>query len=142
VTLRERFLAVMAHQPVDRVPNWELGVWPQTRERWAGEGMPAEKFQWNWFFGEDAIGLDRREFVAVNMGMIPRFQTKVIQETDRYEIMQRADGRITRALKEGAIDGARTSMDEYLRFPVETIEDLRELKKRYDPSDPRRYPED
>ncbi len=77
MTLRERFLAVMEHQPVDRVPNWELGVWPQTRERWEKEGLPAGKFQWNWFFGEDAINLDRREFVRVNMGMIPPGSSRV-----------------------------------------------------------------
>jgi uroporphyrinogen decarboxylase len=33
-------------------------------------------------------------------------------------------------------------MDQYLRFPVETIQDLRELKKRYDPTEPSRYPQD
>ena len=27
----ERFLAVMEYQAADQVPNWELGVWPQTR---------------------------------------------------------------------------------------------------------------
>ena len=142
MTLRERFLAVMEHQPADRVPNWELGVWPQTRERWEKEGLPAEKFKWDWFSGEDEIDLDRREFVPVNMGMIPHFEAKVIEETERYEIIQHGDGRITKALKEGSIGGARTSMDQYLRFPVETIEDLRELKKRYDPGEPNRYPKD
>ncbi len=142
MTLRERFLAVMEHQSADRVPNWELGVWPQARERWEKEGLPPGKFRWNWFAGEDAINLDRREFVRVNMGMIPRFETKIIEETDRYEIIQRGDGRVTKALKEGAIGGSRTSMDQYLRFPVETVKDLRELKKRYDPSIPKRYPED
>lgn len=142
MTSRERFLAVMEHQPVDRVPNWELGVWPQTRERWTKEGMPAEKFKWDWFSGEDAIGLDWREFVPVNMDMIPHFEAKVLEETERYQIIQHANGRITRALKEGSIGWARTSMDQYLRSPVETIQDFRELKKRYDPSEPGRYPKD
>jgi uroporphyrinogen decarboxylase len=132
----------MEHQSVDRVPNWELGVWAQTRERWIKEGLPEGKFKWNWFFGEDAIGLDRREFVPVNMGMIPAFEHKVIEETERYEVIRRGDGRITKALKEGSIGGARMSMDQYLRFPVETIDDLRDMKKRYDPTDPRRYPKD
>ena len=35
----ERFLAVMEYDPLDRVPNWELGVWPQTRDRWETEGL-------------------------------------------------------------------------------------------------------
>ena len=40
----ERFLAVMEYQPVDRVPNWELGAWPQTRERWESEGLPSTAY--------------------------------------------------------------------------------------------------
>jgi len=132
----------MEHKPVDRVLNWELGVWPQTRERWAKEGMPSEKFHWDWFSGEDAIGLDRREFVPVNMGMIPSFEAKVIEQTERYETIQHGSGIVTKALREGTVNGGRTSMDQYLRFPVETVQDLRELKKRYDPDEPSRYPKD
>lgn len=141
MTLRERFLAVMEYQAVDRVPNWELGVWPQTRERWESEGAPIEKFRWNWFAGEDEINLDRREFVPVNMSMMPAFEHKVIEQTERYEIIQHANGRVTKALKEGSIGGARTSMDQYLRFPVETLDDFRALKKRYDPNITNRYPQ-
>jgi uroporphyrinogen decarboxylase len=33
-------------------------------------------------------------------------------------------------------------MDQYLRFAVETPEDFEALKKRYDPTDPARYPQD
>ncbi|MBD3182137.1 hypothetical protein GF312_07590 [Candidatus Poribacteria bacterium] len=141
MTSQERFLGIMEYKPVDRVPNWELGVWPQTRERWLREGLPKDKFTWNWFFREDAIDLDYREFIPIHMGMKPAFESKVIEETERYQIIQHADGRITKALKEGSIGGARMSMDQYLRFPVENLDDFRELKKRYDPTDPERYPQ-
>jgi len=142
MTPRQRFLAVMEYEPVDRVPNWELGVWGQARERWETEGLEPGTFHWDWFPGEEALGMDPREFVPVNMGMLPPFETKVLERTDRYEIVQRGNGIVTKALIEGTVRGTRASMDQYLRFPVETLDDLRELKKRYDPTDPARYPAD
>ena len=45
----DRFIAVMEYEPVDRVPNWEAGVWPQTRERWEQEGLDPATMHWNWF---------------------------------------------------------------------------------------------
>ena len=39
----ERFRAVMAFQPVDRVPRWEWAMWwDETIARWHGEGLPRE----------------------------------------------------------------------------------------------------
>jgi len=40
VTPRERFVNTLLFRPVDRIPNMEIGLWPQTRERWLHEGMP------------------------------------------------------------------------------------------------------
>ena len=61
---RERFIACMEYQPADRRPNHELGVWGQTRTRWERENPDAVRdFTWNWFDGETALGMDRREFV-------------------------------------------------------------------------------
>lgn len=38
----ERFRAVMAFQPVDRLPVWEWAMWwDETIARWRGEGLPA-----------------------------------------------------------------------------------------------------
>lgn len=38
----ERFRAVMAFQPVDRLPRWEWAMWwDRTLARWRGEGLPA-----------------------------------------------------------------------------------------------------
>ena len=147
MTSREQFLAVMEHSPPDRVPSWELGIWPQTQDRWIAEGMPEDKRLGDWFTGADAgrdntVGLDVREFVPVHMGMSPPFEHRVIEKTDRYEVIQDGSGILRKALVEGSVRGGRASMDQYLRFPVETVADLRELKKRYDPSDMARYPAD
>jgi len=63
--------------------------------------------------------------------MIPPFEAKVLEKTDRYEVIQHVNGIVTRALLDGTVAGGRTCMDQYLRFPVENLQDFRELKKRY-----------
>ncbi|MGQ9730576.1 MAG: uroporphyrinogen decarboxylase family protein [Candidatus Zipacnadales bacterium] len=139
---RERFLQTMTFGKPDRVPNYELGIWGQTYERWASEGAPPEALEGNWFEGLDYYGMDRREFVPVNLGMIPLFEPETLEETERYIVFRDAQGIVHRALKEGTVRGTRPSMDQYLRFAVETPDDFHKLKQRYDPADPRRYPLD
>lgn len=140
MTMRERFANCLTFQPVDRVPNHELGIWPQTNQRWLSEGMPDWAIRDGWFEGIEHFGMDRREFVHVNLGMMPAFTHEVIEETDRYVIARNHQGVVTKALKEGSVGGGRMCMDQYLRFAVETPEDFAQLKKRYDPRHPARYP--
>ncbi|MCS7220799.1 MAG: hypothetical protein N0A15_05780 [Anaerolineae bacterium] len=137
---RTRFLRAMEYLPVDRVPNHELGVWPQTRERWEREGLKPFSFHWDWFEGEEGLDMDCREFIPVDYGMRPAFEERVLERTERYEIIQHSNGIVTKALREGTVDGVRLSMDQYLDFPVKTLEDFRQLKRRYDPHLPSRYP--
>ena len=137
----ERFRGVMDYQAVDRVPNHELGAWGQTRERWENEGLAPDALTWDWFVGEAYFDMDPRAFIPVNYSMSPPFEQKVIERTDRYEIAQRANGMVTKALIEGTVRGTRASMDQYLSFPVETLHDFHELKKRYEARLPTRWPE-
>ncbi|MHB0999617.1 MAG: uroporphyrinogen decarboxylase family protein [Armatimonadota bacterium] len=136
----ERFLAVMEYKPVDRVPNHELGVWPQTVARWTEEGMPPDTLKFDWFVGEDYLNLDRREYIDINFGMIPWYTPEILEETDEYQVIRHGNGVVTRALKEGTVNGGRSCMDTYISFPVEKPEDFEELKKRYIAAIPERYP--
>ena len=131
LTNRERFVRVMEYEPVDRVPNYEGGTWLQTRERWAREGLNVHDLHWDWFTGEEYYGMDAREHIPVDFGMMPPFDAKVVEEDDRHEIIQDATGRLRKALKDGAIDGERMSMDQYMKFPVENRADFEAIKKRY-----------
>ena len=140
MTNRDRFLAVMEYTPVDRVPNYEVGVWSQTRERWEREGLNVHDLHWDWFTGEEYYGMDAREYIPVNYSMIPSFETRVLEDDGRHEIIQDSTGRIRKALKEGSIDGARMSMDQYLKFAVESIDDFREIKKWFIANLGKRYP--
>jgi len=136
----ERFRGVMEYASVDSVPNYELGVWQQTRERWLSEGLAGRTFTWDWFTGERMLGLDHREYIPVNFDMIPPFKYEVLEETDRYEIIRNTKGMVTRALKVGTIRGQRMSMDQYIGFPVQTRDDFKKLKQRYRAGSDARYP--
>ena len=140
MTARERFLSVMDYRPVDRVPNHEAGVWPQTKERWVKEGLNPYDLTWDWFTGTEYFQLDPREFINVNYGMIPGFPHEVLENDGRHETARHENGVVTKALIEGTVDGGRASMDTYLSFPVETPEDFRTLKQRYISGQNIRYP--
>ncbi|MFA6133351.1 MAG: uroporphyrinogen decarboxylase family protein [Phycisphaerae bacterium] len=140
---RERFIACMDYQTCDRRPNHELGVWAQTAERWRSEAPQAiEGFNWDWFSGETALRMDRREFISVHYRFDPTFEHKVLEETERYETYQDELGIVRKALKEGSLGAARPCMDEYLSHPVKDINDFREIKKRLIAATPSRYPAD
>jgi hypothetical protein len=130
----------MEYQPVDRVPNWEAGVWGQTQHPWASEGLCEYEMHWDWFVGEEHFAMDEREYARVDYGMLPQFEPEVISEDERYVVARNRKGIVTRALKEGVAHGTRASMDEYLEFPVRVPSDFHELKKRYASSNSRRYP--
>lgn len=140
MTERERFLNVMEYKPVDCIPNHEVGVWSQTLDRWVAEGLNRYELHWDWFTGEEYFNMDAREFIDVNYGMMPAFETEVMEKTDRYEIIRHSNGVVTKALIEGSSGGMRSSMDQYLSFPVTGLNDFRELKKRYVAGLGNRYP--
>jgi uroporphyrinogen decarboxylase len=135
----ERFVANMEYAPCDRVPNWEMGVWPQTRERWEAEGVPATSFHWDWFSGEERLGMDPREFIRFVGSMLPAFEEETLYEDERTVTYRDSKGRLRRALKEGSIGSGRLSMDQYIDFPVKEMSDWLRLKSRYDPTSPQRH---
>jgi len=139
---RERFLRIMSFQEVDRYPFYELGCWGQTIDRWLKEGLTEEELKGDWFKGEPKFAsFDRREFLPINMSILPPFEYKVFEENERYIIFRDEIGRTHRALKEGTVRGCRLSMDTYLDFFVKDRATFLEMKKRYNPVDPSRYPE-
>lgn len=140
LTNRERFIHLMEYKPVDRIPNYEVGVWAQTLDRWVQEGLNKYQWNWDWFTGEERLGMDAREFIPLNLGMMPPFDFQMIEKTDRYEIFKDQAGIVHKALIEGSSGGMRSCMDQYISFPVKTLEDFRELKKRYTANLGARYP--
>lgn len=140
---RQCFNHIMSGGASAWVPNYELGCWGQTVERWWREGMPRDRSrvgEMDMFEGEDLFGLDRRAFGRLSVRMIPEFPYQVLEETDRYISARHWNGIITKALKEGTVRGTRMSMDTYLSHPVTDRASWNQIKQRYDPAAPVRYP--
>ncbi|MCX7804656.1 MAG: hypothetical protein N3A38_05640 [Planctomycetota bacterium] len=143
LTHRDCLRKVLAGDPTPWVPNYELGCWGQTVQRWYDEGLPQEKScvgRVDMFEGEPLFRLDRRAFARLDTKMHPPFEYKVIEETDRHITARHASGIVTRALKTGTVRGTRMSMDTYLAFPVTDRASWNDVKRRYNPDAIFRYP--
>jgi uroporphyrinogen decarboxylase len=84
--------------------------------------------------------MDKRYFFPVNLSMMPAFEYKILEKTDRYETFIDCEGRTRKALIEGTAYGTRMCMDEFIDFPVKSSEDFREMKKRFITDIEARYP--
>ena len=142
MTNRERFNRMLSFLPVDRGFNFELPLWEQTRDRWYQEGMPRDVHIGNLMTGCEFFRIDRIAYLPLNIvGMLPPFDEEVLEEDERYVVKRHADGSVTRALKEGSSRGMRMSMDQHLSHPVTDRASWEEIKKRYNPHSPARYPQ-
>jgi len=78
--------------------------------------------------------------------MNPTFEEKVLAHKDGHYIVQDWMGNVTEISDEYDFTYIRTPKDfvtrKWHRFPVASRADFEEMKKRYDPDDPARYPED
>ena len=120
----------MHFQEVDRAPWWEMWYWAETIERWQEEGLPKDVHLQEYF------GVDRRENVGVNLGLIPPFEETTLEETDTYRVYIDGNGVTRKEFKEHG----RSTMPQWLRFPVENRADFENLKERLNPDSPCRYP--
>ena len=123
----------MRFEQVDRCPLLEWGPWQTTIMRWQQET------------GLDAAALlsysrecDPVANAEVDFSMMPPFEERVISEDD--ETITKIDkmGLTCREFKKNP----ETSMPEFIGFPVRNATDWKEVKRRFDPSTPARYPPD
>jgi len=130
---RERLIAWVLGQPVDRPPFWLFwGPWESTWERWKLEGKPSEISDVSDlvdYFNADLLPA----VIPVNCGPCPKPENTIIEEDDDYVIFRDSWGITKRDLKHGV------SMPEFLEFPVKNREDWKKFKDKYlDPHHPDR----
>jgi len=77
MTTFERFQRTFDHKEADRIPIID-GPWNGTIARWEQEGMP-KGMDWRDYFDVDKV-----ELLAIDTS--PRYERKIIEETDRYII--------------------------------------------------------
>lgn len=119
MTSHERFSRIFEHKEADRIPIID-DPWETTIERWHREGMP-EGVSFVEFFD-----LDRVAHISVDNS--PRYETKIIEETDEYKIYTTPWGATLKSWKH------ITSTPEFLDFRIKDRISWKEAKERMVPS--------
>lgn len=114
---RERLLAVLRYQPVDRVPYRIFGgAWPETVDRWKEEGYDPD--------GPE-FATDRWDWIGGWFFPNPPFERKVVEEDEDTVLYINHEGILMRE----RVDYRYSSMPQFVRFPVETRADFRSFWK-------------
>jgi len=132
---RERFHKIVKHEKPDRMFYAFGGPRESTFRAWQKQGLWEEQREkWSEFVGEDDI----IDVGQMDFGPFPPFEEKIIEEhgnmrtwIDRYGV-KRMD-----AINQPT-EGFATR--RYLEFPVKTPKDFEEMKKRFNPHTPERFP--
>lgn len=129
---RERFVACLRGETVDRPPYWlYFGVWDTTWQRWQREGKPETVTDYRTGFATDQS--NKQGIVPVNCGPCPKFERVILEETDAHTIYIDSWGTTRRDLKRNV------SMVQFLEFPVKGWDDWRRYKaERLNPDHPDR----
>jgi uroporphyrinogen decarboxylase len=77
MTTHERFTRMFEHKEADRVPIID-SPWNGTIHRWQREGMPVGA-DWRDYFAVDKVA-------SISVDITPRYESKVLEETDDYSI--------------------------------------------------------
>ena len=130
MTDRERFVACILGEPVDRPPYclfW--GPWGTTWNRWKKEGKPESVTDHRSIFNPDHPPMS----IPVNCGPCPKIERSVIEEDEEFIIFIDGWGIKRRNFKN------RESMSEFIEFPVKTRGDWQRFKEeRLNPDSPER----
>lgn len=118
MTTHERFSRMYAHQEADRIPIID-NPWSATLERWRREGMPDGVHYVDYF------DLDR--VAGIGADTSPRYERRVIEETDDYIIATTQWGATLKNWKHAA------STPEFIDFRIKDAESWREARARMTP---------
>jgi len=132
MTPRERFLAIMRYEPVDRLPVMAVEPFETTAiERWRKEGLPSN------VDAVDFLGMSKLIHVPVSFAPIPAFEHKVISEDEEYIVETTSMGAVVKRRKENP-----TMFYGHIGHPVKIRDDWEEYKQHFQASSTGRLPDD
>lgn len=150
MTSRERFLQTLLFGKPDKIPLLPGRGRESTRETWYKQGLPREvgdiaEYAYfraggrqKWQGGGDGFPVQTR--------MIPEFEEKVIEKRELTQIVQDWKGNICEISNDYTTEYLRNAKDfvtrRWVRCPVETRAGWEDMRRRYDPEDTSRFPED
>ena len=147
---RERYIETLRFGTPDRIPFQPGKPREKTLKRWHSEGL-SENIHWYDALCE-ALGIGGGDYhkptlqAGVNFRMNPVFEEKVLEHKDGHYVVQDWMGNVVEISDEYDYTYIREPKDfvtrRWIAFPVNNRDDFEKMKKRYDPDDSSRYPED
>ncbi len=134
MTARERYLETIRFGKPDRIPYRFSSPRESTLSAWHYQGLKPD------INLEETIGLDRWESVPVDFLPQPRFEQVTLEEDGDKKIWIDELGAKRLDHKNPTTPGFVTR--SWLEFPVKSRKDFEEMKKRYRPDTPGRFPDD
>ena len=122
MTTKERFLRMYQHKEADRIPIID-SPWEGTFRRWHNEGMP-RNIDWTDYFGIDKTA-------GIGVDITPRYEEKVLEETDEYRIYTTKWGVTQKSFK------TMDSTPQFLDYKVVDPEVWQDAKRRMTVDDDR-----
>ena len=130
MSTRQLWQDIMNYGQFDRMPVMHWGLWPETKERWIQEGMPAECNEHEYFQASPSL-----RKIIYDMCLYPEFEEEVLEETQEYRIFTDGSGVVLKDWKN------RSCIPHFIDFKLKSAKDWGEFKERLQP-DPRRIPAD
>lgn len=146
---RERFVATVLFQNPDRIPFLPGRPRESTLQTWYQQGLP-EGVEWysyltgkldieqDWLYADTHLG--------INFLMIPQFEEKVLDRREGVLVVQDWKGNICEISDKYDVTYLRKPVDfvtrKWVKCPVENWADWEQMKERYDPRYPMRFPAD
>ncbi|HDY64792.1 MAG TPA: hypothetical protein ENH84_00990 [Phycisphaerae bacterium] len=121
MTDRQRFNNQMHYRRVDRCFNMEFGYWNDNFTQWSifrDNGITTNE-EADIFFN-----FDRIEVMDGNVWLHPKFEEKIIRETETTRIIQNPDGLLAEVPKDG-----HDTIPHYTKSTVTTPDDWKRLKE-------------
>jgi len=149
MTPRQRYRETLLFGSPDKVPFTPGGPRETTLARWHQEGLP-EEIGWDNYLLE-VLGIEEEQTqpyvdLGTSFQMIPKFEEKILEHKNGHYLIRDWMGAITEISDEYDYTYIRQSKDfvtrRWWRFPVTNRDEWEQMKVRYDPHDPRRFPRD
>lgn len=148
MTPRERTLKTLLFEQPDLVPLEPGHGRKSTRENWYQQGLPRKVKNINecaYRLAGGTLPWPRNgKTFPVNERMVPQFEEKVLEKKENSQIVQDWKGNICEISNDYTVAYLRNAIDfvtrRWIKCPVETRTDWKNMKKRYDPDDPHRLP--
>lgn len=149
MTPRERYRETLLFGNPDRIPFSPGGPRESTLAAWHQQGLP-EGVHWYTYLLE-ILGIEPETArdcpqPGVSFQMIPTFEEKVLEHRNGHYIVQDWMGAITEISDRYDYTYIRSARDfvtrKWHRFPVQNRDDWEQMKWRYDPKAPGRFPDD